>query len=120
MSTRGSVSTCQRNRNIIRRGSGVPNSEGNLQSQLDDSRIICRSERSETACRQIRAALDTHVGNTEIAEAQHAIRIAIHVLEVHAIEQIERVENQLHGPCTVGPERKPARQPQVYRKEIRP
>src|SRR5262249_19116892 len=70
-------------------------SEVDLRGQLNNPRIIGRREGAETAGWKTCAALHTDIVNSEIAQSQHAVGIAVHLFKVDAVEEIERIENDV-------------------------
>ncbi len=77
-------------------------SEKQFDSELNIARVKRRSECAKAAGRQVLPSFDPDIADTQIAEAEHAVCIAIHIFEIDSIEEIESIECQLNRSRAVG------------------
>src|SRR5262249_13933303 len=94
--------------------------EVELQSELNNARLISRGEAGKLARRFIRTAFDADIRYPQLIQEERPVGHIIHSFEVGLVEEIECVEDQLELERVVGVEAEPPSQPQISGKEPRP
>ena len=82
-------------------------SEKHFDSELNIACVKRRSECAKAAGRQVLPSLDPDIADTQIAETEYAVCIAIHIFEIDSIEEIESIKCQLNRSRAVRAEAEP-------------